>query len=141
MHKLLPLIGLYSPTSGSVYIDGYDIRENLEKVRESLGLCPQHTLLFPDLSVMEHLLFFAIVSIPPLHYLVTQLLNFCSNLSQNIDSSDRILMVFCSSFNQITGLFLKLVQFSFFLNHSKFVKHYHPVIQNSTVQVSAIIIK
>jgi ABC-type multidrug transport system ATPase subunit len=70
-HKWLPLIGLYSPTSGSVYIDGYDIRENLDKVRESIGLCPQHTLLFPDLTVMEHLLFFAIVSILPLICFVT----------------------------------------------------------------------
>lgn len=77
MHNLLPLVGLYSPTSGSVYIDGYDIRENLDKVRESLGLCPQHALLFSDLTVMEHLLFFAIVSIPAFQYSVIQLVHFC----------------------------------------------------------------
>jgi ABC-type transporter Mla maintaining outer membrane lipid asymmetry ATPase subunit MlaF len=58
---------MYSATSGSVHINGYDIHENLDKVRESLGLCPQHNLLFSDLTVMEHLLFFAMVSIPLLH--------------------------------------------------------------------------
>jgi ABC-type multidrug transport system ATPase subunit len=68
MHKLLPFTGLYSPTSGSVYVDGYDISENMDKIRESLGLCPQHNLLFSDLTVMEHLLFFAMVSIPLLQW-------------------------------------------------------------------------
>lgn len=52
---------MFSPTSGSVYINGYDIRDNLDKVRESLGLCPQHNLLFTDLTVLEHLVFFAMV--------------------------------------------------------------------------------
>ncbi|PSN44306.1 ATP-binding cassette sub-family A member 3 [Blattella germanica] len=55
------LTGLFSATSGSVYIDGYDIHTQLEKVRESLGLCPQHNLLFTELTVMEHLIFFAMV--------------------------------------------------------------------------------
>ncbi|KDR09441.1 hypothetical protein L798_00662, partial [Zootermopsis nevadensis] len=53
------LTGMYSPTSGSVRINGYDICKNLDKVRESLGLCPQQNLLFTDLTVLEHLLFFA----------------------------------------------------------------------------------
>jgi len=55
------LTGLFSPTSGTVHINGYDIHDNLDKVRESVGLCPQHNLLFTDLTVLEHLLFFAMV--------------------------------------------------------------------------------
>ncbi|KAJ9595472.1 hypothetical protein L9F63_013336, partial [Diploptera punctata] len=55
------LTGLISPSSGSVHIDGYDIKDNMEKVRESLGLCPQHNMLFTDLSVQEHLIFFAML--------------------------------------------------------------------------------
>ncbi|XP_069681458.1 phospholipid-transporting ATPase ABCA3-like isoform X2 [Periplaneta americana] len=55
------LTGMYSASSGSVYIDGYDIHESLDKVRESLRLCPQHNLLFTDLTVLEHLLFFAML--------------------------------------------------------------------------------
>nr|CAD7265343.1 unnamed protein product [Timema shepardi] len=55
------LTGMYSPTSGSVLVDGYDIHHDMDKVRESLGLCPQHNLLFTDLTVMEHLLFFAML--------------------------------------------------------------------------------
>jgi ATP-binding cassette subfamily A (ABC1) protein 3 len=55
------LTGVISPTSGSVYVNGYDIRDNLDEVRESLGVCPQHNLLFTELTVLEHLLFFAMV--------------------------------------------------------------------------------
>jgi ATP-binding cassette subfamily A (ABC1) protein 3 len=55
------LTGMFSPTSGSVHVNGYNICDNLDEVRESLGLCPQHNLLFTDLTVFEHLLFFAMV--------------------------------------------------------------------------------
>ena len=41
---------------------GYDIRRNLEKVRQNLGLCLQHDVLFDTLTVEEHLKFFGSVS-------------------------------------------------------------------------------
>ena len=57
------LTGLYSPTSGSARINGYNILDNMDKVRDSLGLCPQHIMLFEDLTVKEHLMFFGMVSL------------------------------------------------------------------------------
>ncbi|XP_052283854.1 phospholipid-transporting ATPase ABCA3-like [Dreissena polymorpha] len=53
------LTGFMSPTSGSAIINGYDIRTDIEKVRQNLGLCPQHNILFDLLTVEEHLYFFA----------------------------------------------------------------------------------
>lgn len=53
------LTGLIPPTSGTAYIRGYNIRNNMEKVRESLGLCPQNTVLFDNLTVEEHIYFFS----------------------------------------------------------------------------------
>jgi len=55
------LTGLYSPSSGSAELNGYNINEDMDKVRESLGLCPQHNMLFEDLTVREHLVFFAML--------------------------------------------------------------------------------
>lgn len=52
------LTGLFSPTSGTAYINGYDIRNNINAVRGSLGLCPQHNVLFNELTVREHIVFF-----------------------------------------------------------------------------------
>nr|AKC42130.1 ABCA3 [Petromyzon marinus] len=53
------LTGLFPPSGGTALVNGYDIRYDMTLVRKSLGLCPQHDVLFPDLTVEEHLSFFA----------------------------------------------------------------------------------
>lgn len=53
------LTGFLSPSSGNAIINGYDIKNNIEQVRKNLGLCPQHDILFDNLTVEEHLVFFA----------------------------------------------------------------------------------
>ena len=58
------LTGLFSPTSGTAKICGYSIKNDMGKVRDSLGLCPQHNMLFPSLTVYEHLIFFGMVNYP-----------------------------------------------------------------------------
>ena len=55
------LTGLFSPTAGDAKINGYNIRSDMTKARDSLGLCPQHNMLFPSLTVFEHLIFFGMV--------------------------------------------------------------------------------
>ncbi|XP_075155305.1 ATP binding cassette subfamily A member 3 isoform X2 [Haematobia irritans] len=53
------LTGMFPPTSGTAIINGSDIRTNIEGARMSLGLCPQHNVLFDDLTVADHLTFFS----------------------------------------------------------------------------------
>ncbi|XP_074552265.1 phospholipid-transporting ATPase ABCA3 [Halichoeres trimaculatus] len=53
------LTGLFPPTSGRAYINGYDICQDMALIRRSLGLCPQHDVLFDNLTVREHLIFYA----------------------------------------------------------------------------------
>ena len=53
------LVGLFPPTSGNAIINGYSILTDMESVRQSLGLCPQHNVLYDRLTVREHLNFFA----------------------------------------------------------------------------------
>jgi len=50
--------GVFPATSGSAYINGFPITDQIA-VRQSLGFCPQFSALFPRLTVMEHLEFFA----------------------------------------------------------------------------------
>nr|XP_061811148.1 phospholipid-transporting ATPase ABCA1-like [Nerophis lumbriciformis] len=52
------LIGLFPPTSGTVYIRGMDIRENIDIIRKTLGFCPQYNVLFDYMTVQEHLWFY-----------------------------------------------------------------------------------
>ena len=56
------LTGLFSASAGSAYINGHDIGTSMAAVRRSLGLCPQHNMLFEDLNVLEHFVFFGMVS-------------------------------------------------------------------------------
>uniref|UniRef100_A0A8C0FHU3 ATP binding cassette subfamily A member 3 n=1 Tax=Bubo bubo TaxID=30461 RepID=A0A8C0FHU3_BUBBB len=53
------LTGLHSPTSGQAYINGYEISQDMVLIRRSLGLCPQHDVLFDNMTVEEHLHFYA----------------------------------------------------------------------------------
>lgn len=53
------LTGMLPPTSGTAYVNGFDITTNIDAVRTSIGLCPQHNILFEDLTVAEHIEFFA----------------------------------------------------------------------------------
>ncbi|XP_070818875.1 phospholipid-transporting ATPase ABCA1b isoform X1 [Chaetodon trifascialis] len=52
------LTGLFPPTSGTAYILGKDIRTELSAIRQSLGVCPQHNVLFSMLTVEEHIWFY-----------------------------------------------------------------------------------
>lgn len=52
------LTGLFTPSSGSAVVNGHSILNDMEGVRQSLGLCPQHNVLFDRLTVQEHLKFF-----------------------------------------------------------------------------------
>ena len=47
------------PTSGSARLAGFDVSKQPEKVRAQLGYMPQAFSLYPDLSVMENLRFYA----------------------------------------------------------------------------------
>ncbi|XP_064607351.1 phospholipid-transporting ATPase ABCA1-like [Liolophura sinensis] len=53
------LTGLFPPTDGTAYIYGKDIRSEMDDIRHSLGMCPQHNVLFDGLTVEEHLWFYA----------------------------------------------------------------------------------
>jgi ABC-type multidrug transport system fused ATPase/permease subunit len=50
------LVGMIPPTSGeAVMPDGYSITQDMGRIRKHLGVCPQHDILFPDLTPMQHL--------------------------------------------------------------------------------------
>eukprot|EP01018_Ginkgo_biloba_P024057 Gb_37630 [translate_table: standard] len=52
------MIGLSAPTSGTAYIQGLDIRTDMDRIYTSMGVCPQHDLIWETLTGREHLLFY-----------------------------------------------------------------------------------
>ncbi|KJH47745.1 ABC transporter, ATP-binding protein [Dictyocaulus viviparus] len=57
--------GNVAPTSGSIIIEGKKI-DAMNRVH--VGMCPQHNVLFPYLTVLEHLLFYGILKRPTMSW-------------------------------------------------------------------------
>jgi len=60
------LTGLYPPENGNAWLGGFDIINQIDAVHTQMGVCPQFDLLWPELTVEEHLYFYArIRGVPP----------------------------------------------------------------------------
>lgn len=53
------LTGMLAPTAGRALIDGRDVTRHMASIRASLGVCPQFDILWPVLTVLEHLHIYA----------------------------------------------------------------------------------
>ncbi|GLD55049.1 retinal-specific ATP-binding cassette transporter-like protein [Lates japonicus] len=60
------LTGMFPPTSGTATIYGKDIRTDMDTIRLSLGMCPQHNILFQHMTVAEHILFYSLMKGRPI---------------------------------------------------------------------------
>ncbi|RZC79896.1 hypothetical protein C5167_042471 [Papaver somniferum] len=52
------MIGLTKPTSGVALVNGLDLATEMDEIYSSMGVCPQHDLLWECLTAREHLLFY-----------------------------------------------------------------------------------
>ncbi|XP_019085909.1 PREDICTED: ABC transporter A family member 3-like isoform X2 [Camelina sativa] len=52
------MTGLVKPTSGTAFVQGLDICKDMDRIYTSMGVCPQHDLLWETLTGREHLLFY-----------------------------------------------------------------------------------
>lgn len=53
------LSGLFSPTSGDATIFGRSVLTDMDEIRRFTGVCPQHDILWNELTAKEHLVMFA----------------------------------------------------------------------------------
>ncbi|VEN57671.1 unnamed protein product [Callosobruchus maculatus] len=59
------LSGMITPTSGTAILNGYDIRRDMRFLRKCIGICPQHNILYDNLTVEEHLYFYSRIKALP----------------------------------------------------------------------------
>ncbi|KAH7847272.1 hypothetical protein Vadar_024008 [Vaccinium darrowii] len=52
------MIGLTQPSAGTAFVEDLNIQIDMKKVYTSMGVCPQHDLLWETLTGREHLLFY-----------------------------------------------------------------------------------
>ena len=55
------LTGMIAPTSGDAFIGAKSIWTDMGAIRQNLGVCPQFDILWPDLTVAEHLQLYAAI--------------------------------------------------------------------------------
>ncbi|RWS06685.1 ATP-binding cassette sub-family A member 1-like protein [Dinothrombium tinctorium] len=55
------ICGMFSPTSGKILVNGFNIKTDTKAARKRLGMCPQSEILFENLSVAYHLYFFGLL--------------------------------------------------------------------------------
>ena len=53
------ITGYLSATEGQVIVNGYDVFDNPEKAKKSIGYLPEQPPLYPDMKVREYLMFVA----------------------------------------------------------------------------------
>ena len=53
------ITGEIAATGGEVYINGFKVSTEIERVHENIGYCPQTDAIIPLLTAREHLMFFS----------------------------------------------------------------------------------
>lgn len=63
------LTGVLGPSYGKAKIFGYDIRYDMVEIRKILGVCPQHDILWSELTAYEHLVLFGRIKLLPYEFI------------------------------------------------------------------------
>ncbi|KAF9110317.1 ATP-binding cassette sub- A member 1 [Mortierella sp. AM989] len=67
------LYGVTNPTSGNAFLFDRSIRSDMQAIRTSMGVCPQHDVLFNDLTCWEHMQLYAGIKDLPVEALLASL--------------------------------------------------------------------
>lgn len=67
------LTGLMKPTSGTAEMYNYDISEDMDSIRQFMGICPQFDILWDELTAQEHLQLFAKLKGIPEHRIPSEI--------------------------------------------------------------------
>lgn len=55
------ITGVLQPTTGKIQFKNLDTSIHMDEIRSTLGVCPQETLIFENLTTREHLMIFGII--------------------------------------------------------------------------------
>lgn len=84
------LCGLLEPTSGSIWVGGFDVRREAAKVKELIGVCPQDTAAYPFLSGRENVELFGNLHTMPKEKLKKNIEELLEKMSLSEDAGRRL---------------------------------------------------
>ena len=80
------LCGLVKPTEGNAIVGGYDVRKNLKKVKELIGVCPQEAAVYKFLNARENIELFGSLHKVPKKEIKERMEQFLDKLGLTEDS-------------------------------------------------------
>lgn len=83
------LTGMIPPTSGDARVRGLSLSSDMSAIRQSMGVCPQHDTLFPELTVSQHLHLFGLLKGVPSHLLRAEVDRMIAEVSEGGEPTAR----------------------------------------------------
>ncbi|MDY2969920.1 MAG: ABC transporter ATP-binding protein [Butyricicoccus pullicaecorum] len=97
------MTGCLAPTSGTVIVDGMDLQQEPEKVKQRIGYLPELPPLYPEMTVREYLTFAAkLKKVPRLEQL--QQVVQAMNKTGLIEEQDHLIRTLSKGYRQRVGL-------------------------------------
>lgn len=97
------MTGCLAPTSGTVIVDGVDLQQEPEKVKQRIGYLPELPPLYPEMTVREYLTFAAkLRKVPRLEQL--QQVVQAMNKTGLIEEQDHLIRTLSKGYRQRVGL-------------------------------------
>lgn len=97
------MTGCLAPTSGTVIVDGMDLQQEPEKVKQRIGYLPELPPLYPEMTVREYLTFAAkIKKVPRLEQL--QQVVQAMNKTGLLEEQDHLIRTLSKGYRQRVGL-------------------------------------
>jgi ABC-type multidrug transport system ATPase subunit len=84
------LTGLLEPDQGNAYFYGLTITEDLDAIRNILGVCPQHDVLWGDLTAYEHMQLFGHLKGIPRENMATEIQALLDEVQLNHVANHRV---------------------------------------------------
>ena len=85
---------------GDAYFYNLSVRENLDAIRSVLGVCPQHDILWGDLTAREHMLLFGILKDIPRDQLEEEIERLLENVNlSKVSHSLSLSLALCKQLN------------------------------------------
>ena len=84
------LCGLFQPTSGSIRINGHDLKSEMEIVKTDIGVVPQDVALYPTLTGRENLEFYGAMYGVPNNELKERIDSWLNKLEMSASADKRV---------------------------------------------------
>ena len=102
------ITGDISSTSGKAIVNGYDVFEEPEKAKKSIGYLPEQPPIYPDMKVREYLMFVADLKKVPKKERA-QMISDIMNLTKISDVSEKLIKHLSKGYKQRVGLSAAIV--------------------------------